>query len=78
MCVSMCPIVTCKHLTDPLIVRYIPDWFPGTGFKVLAKEVRKKFDISLDGPLEYLKNAMKVRLQSDPRSDCIFEPKRNY
>ena len=46
---------------NPLIVRYVPDWFPGTGFKALAKEVRDKFSASVDGPLDYVKNAMKVR-----------------
>jgi len=65
--------VTCKHLTDPLIVRYIPDWFPGTGFKALAREARNKFDISVDGPLEYVKNAMKVRPQIYPRSGCVLD-----
>ena len=54
--------VTYEHLTGPLIVQYIPDWFPGTGFKALAKEARNKFNISVKGPLEYVKNAMKVRL----------------
>ena len=53
--------VTYGHLTNVFIVRYIPDWFPGTGFKVLAKEMREKFKISVDSPLEYVKNAMKVR-----------------
>jgi len=66
--------VTYKHLTDPPIVRYILDWFPGTGFKALAKEARNKFNISIDGPFEYVKNAMKVSPQSDPR-DCS-KPKR--
>ena len=59
----------CIHLNSnlrapdgSLIVQYIPDWFPGTGFKALAKEARNKFNISVKGPLEYVKNAMKVRL----------------
>jgi len=64
--------VTHKRLTYPLIVQYIPDWFPGMGFKVLAKEVREKFRASVDGPLEYVKNAMKVRPQSSPTPDCVF------
>jgi len=59
--------VVYKHLMNLLIVRYIPDWFPGTGFKALAKEAREKFKISVDGPLEYVKNAMKVRPQSIPK-----------
>lgn len=53
--------VTYKYLTNSLKVRYIPDWFPGTEFKALAKEARDKSKISADGPFEYVKNAMKVR-----------------
>ena len=63
-----------KHLTDLLIVRHVPDRFPGTGFKTLAKETRDKFIISVDGPLEYVKNSMKVRPQSSPRSDRVLNP----
>jgi len=61
--------VTYKYLTYLLIVQYIPDWFPGMGFKVLAKEVREKFRISVEGPFEYVKNAMKVRPQSSLTPD---------
>ena len=48
----------------PLTVRYIPDWFPGAKFKRLAKETRDKFRTAVDGPLEYVKNGMKVRPHS--------------
>ena len=65
-------IVTHKCLTYPSIVRYIPDWFPGMGFKVHAKEVREKFKVSVEGPLEYVKNAMKVCPQSIPTPDYVF------
>lgn len=30
------------------------------GFKPLAKEVREKFQTSIDGPMEYVKSVMKV------------------
>jgi hypothetical protein len=65
---------TCKHLTGPLAVRYIPDWFPGTRFKSLAKETRDKFKISVDGPFDYVKNAMKVRSPGSPKSECALNP----
>ena len=65
-------IVTYKRLTYPLIVRYLPEWFPGMGFKVVAKEVREKFRTSIDGPMEYVKNAMKVCPQSSPRPYCVL------
>ena len=63
--------ITYEHLTNSLTVQYIPDWFPGTKFKALAKEAREKLKISVNSPLEYVKDAMKVRPQSSPRSDCV-------
>ena len=73
-CLCVQTVVTNKHLTDPRIVRHVPDWFPGMEFKALAKEARDKFKISVDGPLEYVKNAMKVRPRSTPTSDCVLNP----
>ena len=61
-------------LTKCSTVRFIPDWFPGATFKVLAKETRDKFKVAVDGPMEYVKNAMKVRLHSNPRSNRVFNP----
>ena len=71
-CLCVQTVITNKHLTDPRIVRHVPDWFPGTEFKALAKEARDKLERSIDGPLEYVKNAMKVRPQCIPRSDRIL------
>ena len=51
----------CNLLTGLWAVRHIPDWFPGAAFKVLANEVRNKYKASIDGPMEYVKNAMEVR-----------------
>ena len=59
-----------KELTKPWTVRYLPDWFPGTGFKALAKQVREKFQIAADGPMEYVKSGMKVS------SECSLGPDR--
>ena len=64
--------VTYEHPTDPLVARYIPDWFPGTGFKALVKEARNKFNVSVGSPLEYVKNAMKVSPRSVVRLECIL------
>ena len=64
--------VTYKHLMNHLIVRYVPDWFPGTGFRALTKEVHDKSKIAADGPFEFVKKAMKVRPRSNLRSDCVF------
>ena len=52
-------------------VQYLPDWFPGTEFKTLAKESHDKFKLSVDGSIEYVKNAMKVSPQSHPRSHYV-------
>jgi hypothetical protein len=58
--------IACEPLTNPWTVRYLPDWFPGTGFKAVGKEARDKYQISIDGPMEYVKNAMKVSSHNSP------------
>ena len=61
ICVYLCAQSSIhKQLTKPRTVRHIPDWFPGMGFKALAKEAREKFKISIGGPMEYVKSVMKV------------------
>jgi len=60
-----------KQLMEPWTVRYLPDWFPGTEFKALANKSRDKFQISVDGSMEYVKNVMKVSPQSSPRSHFV-------
>ena len=47
-------------------VKHIPEWFPGAGFKQFAKGGRKAFDVAVDGPLEYVKESLKVS-PWDPR-----------
>ena len=55
----------------PRAVRYLPDWLPGTGFKALAKEAHDKYKLSRHGPMEYVKNAMKVCPQSGQKQDFL-------
>ena len=64
--------VAYKHLMNHLIVRYVPDWLPGTGFKALAREVHGKSKIAAGGPFEFVKKVMKVRPRSKLRSDCVL------
>jgi len=67
-------LVPGKFLADAIpILRYIPDWFPGAGFKALAKEARDKYEISLDGPMEHVKGAMKSGegFTQSITSDCL-------
>ncbi|EEB96705.1 hypothetical protein MPER_04116, partial [Moniliophthora perniciosa FA553] len=40
-------------------LKYIPDWFPGAGFKRKAKEWRKLYDNMANIPFEVTKNGMR-------------------
>ena len=51
----------CTLLTIHPEVKYVPEWFPGAGFKLFAKEARRLFELAVDGPLEYVKESLKVR-----------------
>lgn len=44
-------------------VKHVPKWFPGAGFKRFAENARRMFDVAVDGPLEYVKESMKVWLR---------------
>jgi len=41
-------------------VRHVPDWLPGAGFKQFAKVGRELFDVAIDGPLDHVKENLKV------------------
>lgn len=41
-------------------VKYVPEWFPGAGFKSFAKEGGKLFAMAFDGPFEWAKESLKV------------------
>ncbi|KAF9645995.1 cytochrome P450 [Thelephora ganbajun] len=41
------------------ILRYVPSWFPGGGFKKIAEEVRNNLAVSVNGPMAYVKETMK-------------------
>ena len=43
-------------------MRHVPGWFPGAGFKQFANVGRGLFDVAVDGPLDYVKESLKVRL----------------
>ena len=53
-----------------ILVKYVPEWFPGAGFKTFMRVARRKFDVAINGPLEYVKQLMKVRLRN---AVCQFE-----
>lgn len=39
-------------------MKYIPDWFPGAGFKGKAKVWRKYVMAMIDNPFDYVKKSM--------------------
>jgi len=41
-------------------VRHVPDWFPGAGFKRFAKVGRELSDAAANGPLDHVKETLKV------------------
>ena len=49
-------------LTFHPAVKHVPGWFPGVGFKHFAKEGGKLFDLAVDGPLECVKEDLRVSL----------------
>ena len=51
------------QLTIRSQVRYVPDWFPGAGFKQFAKTGRGLFSVAVDGPLDFVKESLKVGLR---------------
>ena len=59
--IHISPTRRCLH---PTLVKYVPEWFPGAGFKTTAREVQEMLDISVGGPLEHVKESMKVSLRS--------------
>lgn len=42
-------------------MKHLPWWFPGAQFKRTAQAARKDFQIAVDGPLDYVKDGLKVR-----------------
>ncbi|KAF9646067.1 cytochrome P450 [Thelephora ganbajun] len=42
------------------ILKHVPDWFPGAGFKQFAKAGRDLFDVAVNGPLNYVKESLKA------------------
>jgi len=55
-------------------VKYIPDWFPGAGFKQFAKTGQELFAVAVDGPLDFVKESLKVGLPTHCMRVSILEP----
>ena len=41
-------------------VKYVPEWFPGAGFKTFAREGRDQFNLAVNGPLAYVRRSLEV------------------
>ena len=51
-----------KDLTGfPSTVKYVPEWFPGAGFKTFARIAKKDIDDSITPPFQYVKETFEVR-----------------
>jgi len=48
-------------------VKYVPEWFPGAGFKTFARVTKKNLGDSMDHPFQYVKEALQVCEHPLPR-----------
>jgi len=42
-------------------VKYVPEWFPGAGFKTFARNAKKNLDHSVNYPFKHVKESFEVR-----------------
>jgi len=42
-------------------VKYVPEWFPGAGFKTFARIAKKDLDNCMDPPFQQIKESFEVR-----------------
>ena len=47
-------------------VKYVPEWFPGAGFKTFAKRGKEKLDDFLNLPFQHVKESLEVRESTLP------------
>jgi hypothetical protein len=57
----------------PVIVRYIPDWFPGAGFKKVAREYSQNVRKMLDLPFAFTKFQMANKAHSTSMASTLIE-----
>ena len=50
-------------ILNVIIVKHMPSWFPGARFKHFAQAARKDLGIAVDGPLDFVRKSLKVRLR---------------
>ena len=50
----------------PLAVKYVPEWFPGVGFKRFAKTAKMHIDNLANLPFQHVKESLEVREPDQP------------
>jgi len=63
-------------LVDTLpILKYIPGWFPGAGFKRFARVAKKKLDHSMNLPFQHVKESLEAETLATPSivATCLEE-----
>lgn len=48
-------------MTNLPAVRFVPDWFPGTGFKQTAKQWKRNAEESVEKPYAFVQQQMVCR-----------------
>ena len=51
------PFFQCVYFDMSALVKYIPEWFPGAGFKKMARQYEKRMRKLLDEPFAIVKEA---------------------
>ncbi|KAL7623778.1 hypothetical protein AAE478_005331 [Parahypoxylon ruwenzoriense] len=54
-------------------LRYLPDWFPGTGFKQIAREWRKDSDASMNVPADFVLDQMAQSVEKPSYVERLFK-----
>ncbi|EKM54951.1 uncharacterized protein PHACADRAFT_142748 [Phanerochaete carnosa HHB-10118-sp] len=69
--IAVACVVPGTFLVDLIpMLKYVPEWFPGAGFKRQGREWRKDVDVAFNAAFD----AMKVGARDDIPSDCMARP----
>ena len=62
------PDVSTQTETFTPTVKYVPEWFPGAGFKKFARVGKANIDHSITLPFQHVKTSFEVRESPSPLS----------
>lgn len=54
----------CMDRLTKCTVRYVPEWFPGAGFKKVARTMREDLERLYDVPFDFVKSEMVCRINN--------------